>query len=338
MKIVEILPELEVGGVERHVIDLSNELSRRGHKVLVISAGGAMLAQLSPDVRHRTMPVHKKNPLTALRCAGELSKLIRREGWQIVHAHSRVPAWITDFAACRSGVPFVVTAHVDFGTKSQWIYRPYRRAGRVICVSGAVCEGMKGCFYGNTEVILNGLTEPDVSWSRPEGEITRFLFVGRLSRVKGLQDVLTALPATGAWSLDVLGDGPMRDELERLAAAVRPASRIAFHGYAEYGVCDDYMSKSSCLLFPSYNEGMPLTLARAVQIGIPIVASDIAPVAEMCATPELLIPAGDAQRWRAAISGFLGGNYLLPRWKEVPTLRNQVDAVEKIYGELAGTA
>ena len=60
MKIVHILPELQIGGVERHVIDLSNELVKKGHEVMVISAGGQMERQLDPKVLVRHLPVHKK--------------------------------------------------------------------------------------------------------------------------------------------------------------------------------------------------------------------------------------------------------------------------------------
>lgn len=336
MKIIEILPELDIGGVERHVIDLANELSRRGHEILVISAGGQMLPQLAPAVEHRTIPVHKKNPLEVLKCAGLIAGMVKREGWQILHAHSRVPAWIAHIAALRRGTPLIVTAHVDFGNKKRWVYHPYRRAEKVICVSEAVREGMRSCFYDNTQVILNGLDAPRARWACSPGEETKFLFVGRLSGVKGLQDALKALPEGGGWSLDVLGDGPMMAELKETAASRGFESRAVFHGYVAAEVCDEYMAKSSCLLFPSYKEGMPLTLARAVQIGIPVIASDIGPVAEMCATPERLLPAGDCGRWQEAISAFIGGGYLLPEWKRVPTLTDEVDSVEKIYLEQAG--
>lgn len=331
MKIILLLPELDIGGVERHVIDLAGQLAGRGHKLLVISAGGRMQGQLPAAVEHRLLPVHKKNPFTILACAAKIASWIKSEGWQVIHAHSRVPAWTANFASSWSGIPFIVTAHVDFGNKARWIYRPYRRAKKVICVSDAVQTGMKECFFDNTQVILNGLSEPEVCWQRPEGNETAFLFVGRLSDVKGLQDVLRALPEDGKWRLDVLGDGPMRRELEDLAAARWTGQRVFFHGYAEYEVCDSYMSKCSCLLFPSYKEGMPLTLARAAQIGTPVIASDIEPVAGMCATPERLLRAGDVPGWSEALRSFMDGSFSLPLWKAVPTLTEQVDAVEEIY-------
>lgn len=90
MKIVHILPELQIGGVERHVIDLSNELVKKGHEVMVISAGGQMERQLDPKVLVRHLPVHKKNPLTGLYSAVKVAQWVRQEHWQIMHAGVRV--------------------------------------------------------------------------------------------------------------------------------------------------------------------------------------------------------------------------------------------------------
>ena len=107
MKIIHILPELEIGGVERHVIDLANELVKRGHEVMVISAGGRMERQLDAKVLVRHLPVHKKNPLTGLYSAVKIARWVRREGWQILHAHSRVPAWIANWASPLARVPWL---------------------------------------------------------------------------------------------------------------------------------------------------------------------------------------------------------------------------------------
>ena len=335
MNIIEILPELDIGGVERHVIDLSNELAARGHDVTVISAGGKMQSQLSAAVRHIDMPVHEKNPFTIWACSRKIAALARRKGAQLIHAHSRVPAWIARWAAKGAGVPYVVTAHVVFGNKSPWIYAPYRDAARVICVSNAVREGMKDCFYANTQVVLNGLDEPKIHWREEnlEGPV-KFLFVGRLSPVKGLHDALRAMPEDMEWTLDVLGDGPMRAELEEISKERGFTERVTFHGYSDKA--DEFMARSSCLLFPSYTEGMPLTLARAVQIGIPVIASDIPPVSEMAGGSADLLPPGDLPAWREAIAGFIKtrrAELNIPL-SSVPTLEKMVDADELIYSEV----
>lgn len=340
MKIIEILPELDIGGVERHVIDLTAELSRRGHKILVISAGGKMQKQLSPEVEHRVLNVHKKNPLTGYLCARRIAGWIQAEGWQLIHAHSRVPAWIASWASNMAGVPFVVTAHVDFGNKSRWIYKPYRMAKHTICVSSAVQSAMKDCFFENTQVILNGLDEPKIHWSSQTADSpVKFLFVGRLSPVKGLQNALKALPKDNAiWKLDVLGDGPAAEELHHEAQELGIADRVTFHGYSERA--DEFMADSSCLLFPSYTEGMPLTLARAIQIGIPVIASNIGPVSEMLGGTTGLIAPDDIAGWRKAVKAFIDTRRApchFPK-ESVPTLTSMADAVEKIYRDISGNS
>lgn len=335
MKIIEILPELDIGGVERHVIDLANGLTERGHDILVISAGGKMQSQLSDKVTHLTLPVHKKNPVTGWLCAKKIEKIIQKEHYQIIHAHSRVPAWIARWSARWADIPYLVTAHVDFGNKSPWIYAPYREARRVICVSEAVREGMKNCFYENTQVVLNGLDTPKVFWKKENlCEPIKFLFVGRLSHVKGLHDALRAMPTDEAWTLDILGDGPMRGELENIVKERGFTERVKFHGYSDKA--DEFMANSSVLLFPSYTEGMPLTLARAVQIGIPVIASNIPSVREMAGGSKNLITPGNIPAWNKAICDFI-------RTKEarlniplsaVPTLDKQIDEDEAIYRSL----
>ena len=334
MQIIEILPELDIGGVERHVIDLSNELAARGHDVIVISAGGKMQSQLASTVRHINMQVHKKNPFTIWRCSKTIATFALKENVQILHAHSRVPAWIARWAAKNASIPYVVTAHVDFGNKSPWIYAPYRDAARVICVSEAVREGMKECFYKNTQVILNGLDEPKVHW-REQNQCSpvKFLFVGRLSLVKGLQDVLNAMPDGDGydWTLDVLGDGPAREELESIVKERHFENKVLFHGYSDK--TDEFMAESSCLLFPSHREGFGLVLARAAQIGLPILATDISTTAELAGSHEGLIPPGNIDKWSTELNNFIKtrkSKVKIPL-ESIPTMNSMVTAVEDIY-------
>lgn len=299
---------------------------------MVVSAGGQMKVQLDPAVQCRHLPVHKKNPFTGYGCARKIAHWARSEGWQLIHAHSRVPAWIALWASQIAQVPYLVTAHVDFGNKSPWIYRPYRKAAKVICVSAAVREGMKNCFYDNTAVVINGLDEPKILWNEKNLQgPAKFLFVGRLSPVKGLQDVLRVLPADQDWTLDVVGDGPMRPELELLAKEQAIAERVTFHGYSEE--VDQFMSQASCLLFPSYTEGFGLVLARAVQMGLPVIASDIGPVAEVATSREGLLPPGDLDAWKKAIRDFILERRVSASFdrRRVPLLKDMVDKNLEIY-------
>ena len=338
MKILHILPELQIGGVERHVIDLANELNARGHETMVVSAGGRMESQLDRGVRTLRLPVHKKNPFTGYYCARRITHVVREEKFDIIHAHSRVPAWIAMWASRMSGVPYVVTAHVDFGTKTRWIYIPYRKSAATICVSEAVREAMRGCFYENTRVIVNGLKKPCEYWNADLRNAGKLLFVGRLSSVKGLQDVLRALPLDCPWTLDVVGEGPQMEEWKAICVERGIADSLVFHGFSDN--VEHFMANSSCLLFPSYNEGMPLTLAQAVLVGIPVLASNIDPVVELKGDAQGLLPPGNGPAWANALEEYLKYNAPCPVFdpERVPTLAKMVDQTCEVYAECVKSA
>jgi glycosyltransferase involved in cell wall biosynthesis len=334
MKIIEILPTLEIGGVESHVIELAREFAGRGHCVLVVSGGGRLESGLPSGTDHRTLPVYKKNIYSPFYCAHKIASWIKAEGYDILHAHSRVPAWVAYLAARSSGVPYVLTAHSDYTNKRKWVYMPYRAADRVIAVSDTVREKMRDCFSGNVTVVANGMDEPSHAWSGPAGEKVKFLYVGRLTQLKGLESLFNALPQEEGWELDILGDGPFEDELRRIADERGIADRIKFHGYSDR--VDEFMAKSSCLLFPSRSEGYGLVAARAAQIGLPALMSDIPSIAELAGTREGLLPPDDVEAWSKAIKEFIAtgrATASIPT-DNVQTLKQMADSVEKIYMEV----
>lgn len=98
MKVLQILPELHAGGVERGTLELARALVAAGHSSLVVSNGGRLVAELEAQgSRHIRMPVHRKSPLSLLQVLA-LRRLLRRERPDVLHVRSRVPAWIALFA------------------------------------------------------------------------------------------------------------------------------------------------------------------------------------------------------------------------------------------------
>jgi glycosyltransferase involved in cell wall biosynthesis len=297
LKIAQILPEFEEGGVERHVLWLSNALAEMGHEVTIITAGGKLEKKLDPKVALVRLPVQKKNPFTALYCAISIASRAKREGWNILHAHSRVPAWIAWWVAGFSGRPWVATAHAQYGLNAGLI--PYRKANGVICVSRTVREHLGSFLPEKTEVIPNGIPPARRKWEgKGFPENPRFLFVGRLTRLKGLDVVIEALSGLGEreWTLDVVGDGPQREELEAKVRIKGLDEKIAFHGFREN--IEEWMAGAGCLLFPSLEEGQGLVLAQAIQVGVPVIASEIEVLREMMGNDAELVKPGDRQGWR----------------------------------------
>ena len=114
LTVVQLLPALEAGGVERSTLEIAEALVRAGHRAIVVSAGGRLVAPLEArGARHVTLDIGRKSPVT-LRHVPALRRLLREAGADIVHARSRLPAWLGWLAlrGMRAARPrFVTTAH-----------------------------------------------------------------------------------------------------------------------------------------------------------------------------------------------------------------------------------
>ncbi len=117
LTVVQMLPDLEGGGVERGTLEVGRYLAERGHRSLVVSAGGRLVAQLEREgSRHITWNVGSKSPL-GLRYILPLRRLLQREKVDVLHLRSRMPAWIGYLAWKSLGArhrPILVTTFHGF--------------------------------------------------------------------------------------------------------------------------------------------------------------------------------------------------------------------------------
>lgn len=131
--ILQVLPELDAGGVERGTVDIARAIVDGGGKALVASQGGRLERELARfGATHINLPLKSKNILTMRRNVDALVDLIRKEGVDIIHARSRAPAWSAYFAARKTGIPFVTTFH---GTYSGYT-NPFKRRYNAIMTMG----------------------------------------------------------------------------------------------------------------------------------------------------------------------------------------------------------
>ena len=111
-RVLQVLPALGYGGVERGTLDISRYLIDRGWSPMIVSNGGEQEKQLfEMGAVSLNMPVHSKNPLVMHANIKRLQRLIVEHDIQVVHARSRAPAWSAYYAAKRANVPFVTTFH-----------------------------------------------------------------------------------------------------------------------------------------------------------------------------------------------------------------------------------
>jgi len=329
--VLQVLPRLVTGGVERGTVDLAAALVDAGWKALVASAGGPMVRELErAGARHVELPLASKNPWTMRRNVERLAELIRRERIDIVHARSRAPAWSAGAAARRTGSHFVTTFHNVYGEGS-WLKRRYNgimaEGERVIAISNFVA-GHVASRYGvapeRLRIIARGVDftrfDPErVSaerviqlarqWRLPDG-VPVVMLVGRLTRWKGQLVLIDALAQLRRDDLRcmLVGGGEARYRRELLAAIKARGLEGAFQIVDD---CRDipaaYMLADVVVSASTRPEGFGRVIAEAQAMGRPVIATDHGGAREIIRAGETgwLVPPEDAGALAAAIADAL---------------------------------
>lgn len=144
MVILQVLPELNSGGVERGAVDIANFLDRSGHKSIIISAGGKLQSFLSKGVEHITLKVNSKNPFRIYCNIKKIRKIIKEKKVDVLHVRSRAPAWSCYYAVKGTNCKLLTTFHGTytlklFSQKPSKLKKKYNeimlKGSRVIAVS-----------------------------------------------------------------------------------------------------------------------------------------------------------------------------------------------------------
>jgi glycosyltransferase involved in cell wall biosynthesis len=163
--ILQVVPTLVSGGVERGTIEVAKYLKDLGHTPIVISAGGGLVKELYDlDILHITMNTATKNPFMIWRNAKAIAEIIRKYNVDIIHTRSRAPAWSSYLAAKETNTKFVTTFHGIYNM-SNIIKKYYNsimlKGDKVIAVSSFVqkhlIENYKIIDKNKIEVIERGV-------------------------------------------------------------------------------------------------------------------------------------------------------------------------------------
>lgn len=198
MKVMQLLPALELGGTERGVMDLAKAMKKEGHEVVVVSSGGSLVAELQRiGIPHYGLPVHQKS-LASLFLVEELVKIIQRERVDILHARSRVPAWLGWLAARKTGIPFITTCHGHYSNHPMSAVMGWGK--RVIVASHAIGRRMIDEFNVPLDRIrliprgvdLSQFTFSFAKFEKHKGPL-QIIHIGRFSPAKGQVEFLKAI-------------------------------------------------------------------------------------------------------------------------------------------------
>ncbi len=318
MKVIQVLPELNAGGVERGTLELAAHLVAGGHEALVISNGGRMVGELERSgARHIALPVHRKNPLSLMQ-VGRLRRILTNERADILHFRSRVPGWLA-WLAWRGMPPqsrprLVSTVHGFYSVNAYSAVMT--RGERVIAVSESirryVLENYPKTPADTIRVIPRGIQaaefnpgyRPSDAWlarwqaERPGLAGKRVLLLpGRITRLKGHEDFFELIAALKAEGQPVHGlvageahsnKHAYLDELHAIVQRLGIATDVDFIGHR--GDLREVMTVCDMVCGLSRQpESFGRTVLEALALGKPVLGYDCGGVGELLAE---LFPAG----------------------------------------------
>ncbi|HEY5972908.1 MAG TPA: glycosyltransferase [Pseudoxanthomonas sp.] len=366
LTVIQLLPALESGGVERSTIEIAEALVRAGHRALVVSAGGRLLpALLKTGAEHITLDIGRKSLLT-LRHLPALRELFACERADIVHARSRLPAWL-GWRALR-GIPesqrprFVTAVH---GLNSPGRYSGVMTYGeRVICVSETMRDYVRKHYpqtdAGKLIVIPRGIDPaqfPRVPWpdsaardkaaaEHPAlaGDGPLLLLPGRGTRLKGHVDALRLLAALRRDGSDArlwlpgareAGREDYIAEMEAEAVQLGIGNAVAFTT-ATSRIAEAYAACDLVLQLSRKPESFGRTVIEALSVGRPVVGWAHGGVGELLAElqPQGAVPAFGENALVSAAQSLLA-QPPSPLATMPYTLRAMQDATLAVYEELA---
>ena len=151
--VLQVLPELEMGGVEIGTVEIASELQKKGIKNFVASKGGRLEYDLKKiGVEHFKLNLKSKNPIVILYNARKLEAFIKKNNINIVHARSRAPAWSAYWAAKKAGVKYMTTFHGTYGLGPKGIKKVYNKVMTYGEIVIAISEHIKKHILENYKI------------------------------------------------------------------------------------------------------------------------------------------------------------------------------------------
>jgi glycosyltransferase involved in cell wall biosynthesis len=334
LRVLQVTPDLNAGGVERTTLEIAEAISRAGGLALVASAGG----RLEPDLEAAggelvRLPVHTKNPITALANALSLASIVRKRGVQLIHARSRAPAWSALMAARMTGVPFVTTFHGVYNARSalKRFYNSIMARGDVVIANSeytrehilrrydvvperivAIPRGVDLDIFKREMVSAQAIAAMRADWNLAVGDARCVVIApARLTRWKGQLVLIEAAKMIearrpGALKVIIAGDAQGRhgyvQEIKSAIASAKLREVVALVGHV--GEMPAAFAASDIAVFPVIEaEAFGRGAVEAQAMGVPAIASNLGGYTETVVEGEtgFLVPSGAAQALAGAI-------------------------------------
>lgn len=286
VRVVHLVNTLEIGGLERVVLDLVRCRTRDVYSMRVICVDNAGV--LRPQFENLGVPVETIGTEGSVpRRIFRLARRLRQLRPHVVHTHNPKAHLHGSLASRLAGVPLVVHTKHGRGYADRPLFAAFSRlasrwTAEFIAVSedaALIAHELEGVPTGKLRVIHNGIDTDRfaIRDARPAYAERRAVTVSRLDLVKDQATLLRAMrravDQAPEFQLDIVGDGPTKAELVRLRQDLGLTEHVRFHGYRED--VGRFLRAADFFVLSSISEGVSLALLEAMACGLPAVATDV---------------------------------------------------------------
>lgn len=313
-------PPMTVGGLSRHVYDLSRKLAEQGAEVHVVTShvDGYPAYEVNQGVFVHRVRTYQARELQFMEWVFQLNLAMADYGknllahygpFDLVHAHDWLVGQAAKALKQHSKLPLVATIHATEHGRNRGLHTELQRnihhlewqltyeAWRVIVCSRYMKDEVKGLFQlpgDKIDMIPNGV---DLQLVRADADETglrgRFalphekivFYVGRLVHEKGVHTLLASIPEVISQYPDVKfvigGKGPLMNELKRIAGEMNIESKLVFAGFIDDDTRNQLLRLASAAVFPSLYEPFGIVALEAMAMGAPVIVSDTGGLSEI---------------------------------------------------------
>ncbi len=346
------------GGQERRILSEMRGMAERGHRVILATRPHAQLAAKAraAGIEVIELPFSGKFDLRTIL---PLAQRIRRDHIQIVSTHSGTDSWVGAFAARLGQATLVRTRHLNIPLRRHWFNFVHFMARRIVSCGETMRRNLiDNCGFPPEQIVSipTGIDFPAFVARRSRSAVRQelgldesafvILMVGVIRAVKRHEVALRAfarfLPSSPKAMLLLAGDGPMRGDMQRLAAELGIENNIRFLGHRED--VPDLFGAADCALLTSRSEGVPQAVTQGLGCGLPTIATRVGGVPELIEDGKtgILVEAGDVAAIAEALAKFVGdpdfarqlGNAGRAHVFKHFSREAMLDATEQLYREL----
>lgn len=309
-----------LGGDAIVVSNLERQQKELGHEIFIVASNCPEIKENILKFGLKDKP-HNLDRITIRRIVSLLGlffwgfKHLRRLKPDVIHSHSADLGFFISLPAKLYGIPIVNTCHgisfpyAQYGYVKRLAEKFFLKYGgfkRIISVDKGSLVHFRGAGIENVVHIPNGVDLEKFQGERKRGGTFRFLFVGRLEPQKGLQYLIEAIALLKDYDFEVfiVGEGSQREELRKLAEELGVNHLVRFLGRKDGEELVELYLSSDAFVLPSTWEGLPLTVLEAWAAGLPIIATAVGGVQDICVDGEnsLVVKPGDSSALAEAMA------------------------------------